>query len=77
MTQSNVEMILGRLVTDETFRARFQRDRAALLDELAAEGLALNAVERTELLAFDLARCEPFAHALGARLRRASSRRRS
>lgn len=73
MTQTNVEMILGRLITDEGFRGRFRRDRAAELDRLAAQGVDLNGPERSELLSFDLARCEAVGHAIGARIRRASA----
>lgn len=73
MTQTNVETILGRLITDEAFRRRFRLDRAGALDALALQGLELNAGERAELLSFDLARCEAVGHAIGARLRRASS----
>jgi hypothetical protein len=73
MTQTNVETILGRLITDEAFRRRFRLDRTAELDLLARQGLELNATERTELLSFDLSRCEAVGHAIGARLRRASS----
>ena len=59
MSQRSVETVLGRLATDETLRRRFQADRAAVLDELVAQGVELTPVERRALLELDCGACEP------------------
>ena len=71
MTQKNVEMVIGRLVTDADFRRRFERDPAAALDLLAGSGLELNRVERQELLALDPEAFEVLVPAVSPRLQRA------
>lgn len=64
MTQANVERVIGRLVTDERFRRRFTTDRQQLIDELLAQGIALNACERRALAALDGRRLHGFAEAI-------------
>lgn len=71
MTQKNVEMVIGRLVTDADFRQRFGRNPTAALEELAALGLELNPVERRALASLDMRPFEEVAPALSARLQRA------
>jgi hypothetical protein len=75
MSQRTVEQIVGRLATDETFRLRFQANRAAVLDELVAKGLELGTVERRALLELDFAACERFADALDPRIQKVCLRR--
>jgi hypothetical protein len=75
MSQKCVESVIGRLATDEAFRSRFQADRAAALDALAAEGLDLTEVERRALLDLDCRACERFADELDPRIQKASFRR--
>lgn len=75
MSQKSVETVIGRLATDEAFRARFQADRAAALDALVAEGLDLTEVERRALLDLDCRACERFAEGLDPRIQKVSLRR--
>jgi hypothetical protein len=50
MSQKSVEIVIGRLATDETLRARFLADPAATLRSLREAGLDLNPVEIEALL---------------------------
>lgn len=75
MSQRSVEAFLGRLATDEGFRARFREDREALLDEADAAGLALTPVERRALLDLDVESCTRFAEGLDPRLQKVCCRR--
>ena len=70
MSHRSVEIVIGRLATDEAFRGRFEVSREAALDELSAAGLPLTPVERRALFEIDLAACERFATCLDARLQR-------
>jgi len=71
MTQKNVEMVIGRLVTDADFRRRFERDPADALDSLAESGVELNRVERRELLTLDPEAFEVLVPEVSRRLQRA------
>jgi len=75
MSQRMVESLIGRLVTDETFRRRFRDDPAAVLDELIADGTPLTAVERKALLVLDAADCEQLADRVDPRLQKICLRR--
>jgi len=70
MSQSNVERILGALITDEALRRRFAEDRVATLRHLAETGLELNACERNALAGLDAAQLERFADLIDARLQK-------
>jgi hypothetical protein len=70
MSQRGVETVVGRLATDETLRRRFQADRAAVLDELVAQGVEITPVERRVLLELDFGACERFAKQLDPRIQR-------
>ena len=74
MSQRSVETVVGRLATDETLRRRFQADRAAVLDELVAQGLQLSPVERRVLLELDCGACERFAERLDPRIQKVDLR---
>ena len=50
MSQKSVEIVIGRLATDETLRARYLADPAATLEALREAGLVLNALEVEALL---------------------------
>jgi hypothetical protein len=71
MTQKNVEMVIGRLITDAGFRRLFERDPVAALESLLDAGLELNRVERQELLCLDAEAFEMLVPAVSARLQRA------
>ena len=45
MSQRAIEVIVGRLVTDEAFRMTFLRDPRRVLDDLIAQGLSLTETE--------------------------------
>jgi len=72
MTQKNVELVLGRLITDGELRRRFHRDPAAAVEELAASGIELNPVERRALAEIDPRVLEKMVAALSPRLQRVS-----
>jgi hypothetical protein len=75
MSQRSVELVIGRLATDEEFRHRFEARREAALDDLIANGLPLTPVERRALLDLDLAACQQFATRVDPRLQKISVRR--
>ena len=70
MTQKNVELVIGRLVTDAEFRRRFERNPADALESLADTGVDLNPVELQELLELDPAAFEEAVEAVSPRLQR-------
>jgi hypothetical protein len=74
MSQKSVEIVIGRLATDEEFRDRFEVSRDAALDEVIAAGLPLTPVERRALLEIDVGACERFATCLDARLQKIDAR---
>lgn len=51
MSQKSVEIVIGKLATDDALRARFLADPMAALDWLGERGLDLNPAEREALLA--------------------------
>ena len=51
MSQKSVEIVIGKLATDEALRARFLADPMAALDWLGERGLDLSPAERGALLA--------------------------
>ena len=51
MAQRNIEVLIGRLVTDEAFRASFLSDQQAALEVFAESGHDLTAVEIAALRA--------------------------
>jgi hypothetical protein len=51
MSQKSVEIVIGKLATDEALRAQFLTDPMAALDGLSERGLELNPAEREALLA--------------------------
>jgi hypothetical protein len=75
MSQRSVELVIGRLATDEDFRRRFARSREAALAEAVAGGLELTPVEQRALLALDMCSCERFAGRLDPRIQKISFRR--
>ena len=75
MSQRSVEQVIGKLVTDEDFRQRFDQSREAALAEVAANGLELNAIEWRALRSLDVAACARLAGCLDPRLQKVSLRR--
>jgi hypothetical protein len=72
MSQINVEILIGRLATDEEFRARFAKNRVAALAGFVSRGHALTPSEITALLATNVGRCEDFAADIDPRIQKAS-----
>jgi hypothetical protein len=74
MSQKCVEVIFGRLATDEELRREFRRDPLGTLGRLAACGVELTTAERDALLATNGALFERLAESIDPRLQKASLR---
>ena len=70
--QRHIELLIGRLATDEDFRIAFRRDPRRTLSDAAAWGLALSDVEVNAILATDQTLWERIAQELDSRLQKAS-----
>jgi hypothetical protein len=71
MSQSNVERVVGRLVTDEEFRRRFGENPAVVLREWREGGLELTECEFRVLSAFDTRVAARCASVIDPRLQKA------
>ena len=72
MSQRNVEIVIGRLATDEEARERFLLDPQAEVASLRQGGIELTAVEVEALTALPRRPLEALAEALDPRLQKAS-----
>lgn len=72
MSQKNVEIVIGRLATDEEARERFLDDPRAAIASMRQEGLELTAVEADALAALPGKPLDALAEALDPRLQKAS-----
>jgi hypothetical protein len=70
MSQRSVELVLGKLATDEDFRHRFAAHPEAALGEAAAGGLDLTPVEQRALIDLEMDACERFAAGLDPRIQK-------
>jgi hypothetical protein len=70
--QRSIEIIIGRLVTDEHFRRSFLRDPQGTLAAAAEWGLALSPLEVRALLATERSLWDCIADQLDGRLQRVS-----
>lgn len=70
MSQRNVELVIGRLVTDEAFRRHFGQDPAAELRRLQEAGVDLNPCEFRVLAALDVRVVARFAHDIDPRIQK-------
>ena len=70
MAQRSVEVVIGRLATDEHFRLAFRADAPAVLASLAAEGLPLTATERDALALTAPGAWDAIASALDPRIQK-------
>jgi hypothetical protein len=75
MGHRSVEILIGRLVTDEELRERFVAEPRETLRLAQQRGLVLTAAETDALLACPVALWESLAAALDPRLQKASLRR--
>jgi hypothetical protein len=71
MSHRGVEVVLGRLATDEAVRRRFSEAPGVVLRELMALGLELSAVELAALEKLDPWAIQRFAQSLDSRLQKA------
>ena len=74
MSQDNVERVIGRLVTDEAFRASFSEDPAGALESLIENGMTLNACELRALSTLDPELISSFAEAIDPRIQKTDLR---
>ena len=72
MSQRNVEIVIGRLATDEEVRERFLEDPQAEVAAMRREGLELTAIEVEALASLPTSPLEALADALDPRLQKAS-----
>lgn len=72
MSQKSVEIVIGRLATDEEARERFQENPQALIESLRQGGLELTTVEAEALRGLPGSSLEALARALDPRLQKAS-----
>ena len=72
VAQRVIEMLIGRLITDEQFRTEFLDNPRQTLERLSEYGFELSQTEITALLGTDSALWERAADALDPRLQKAS-----
>jgi hypothetical protein len=72
MSQRSVEILLGKLVTDEEIRQRFRVDPEGVLAVARERGLELSAVEVEALRGLHAGALDKLAAALDPRLQKAS-----
>lgn len=72
MSHRGVEIVLGRLATDETIRRKFRDAPLSALRELIGLGLELSPVELAALQALDPCALQRFAQSLDPRLQKAT-----
>ena len=72
MSQRNVEIVIGRLTSDEEARERFLDDPRTAIASMRQEGLELTAIEAEALAALPGKPLEALAEALDPRLQKAS-----
>lgn len=70
MSQRGVERVIGRLVTDEEFRRRFEENARAALGVAMACGAELTEVEVEALAGIDARRLARLAETLDPRLQK-------
>lgn len=70
MTQRFVEIVVGRLITDETFRTGFLQNPEGVLSELLDRGVHLTRAEMAALLATDASLWEQAAGSVDPRLQK-------
>jgi hypothetical protein len=72
MSHRSVEVIIGRLATDEDLRQRFRAAPEPTLRDLAAQGLELTATEIASIVACGRRCMDAIAGTIDPRLERAS-----
>ena len=72
MTQRSIELVIGKLVTDEEFRATFLRDPHRALAELLERGTHLSHAEIAALIGIDSTLWDRVAADIDPRLQKVS-----
>jgi len=72
VTQHNVELVIGRLLTDEEFRQAFTSDPEQALRDLLERGTHLSRSEIAALVAIDLKLWRRVADKIDPRLQKAA-----
>src|SRR2546427_10378092 len=75
MTHQSVELLIGKLVTDEELREAFQQNPHAVLAWLRDQGLQLSSLEMDALKSIDPSELSGLADIIDRRLQKASLRR--
>jgi len=74
MSHRNVEILIGRLLTDEDLRRRFTREPAATLDEYCQQGWELSRSEIDAILSGEATMWGEMARRIPSKLKRCSLR---
>ena len=74
MSQRNVEILIGRLLTDEDLRRRFTREAATTLDDFCRQGWELSRCEIDALLSQEASMWNEMARRIPSKLQRCSLR---
>jgi hypothetical protein len=72
VAQRSIEILIGRLITDEAFRAAFLADPGRLLTTFAETGYELTAVERAAVIATRVDLWIELSRLLDSRLQKAA-----
>ena len=72
MAQKSVEILFGKLITDDVFRKRFKDDPPRSINDLRPFGLEFTPVEIEAICSLDLETCELLAIRLDPRLKKVS-----
>lgn len=67
-----IEILIGRILTDEQFRVSFERDPRAVLEEMSERGTQLTAGEVAALISIDPLLWRSVAEQIDPRLQKAS-----
>jgi hypothetical protein len=71
VTQRSIEVVIGRLVTDEEFRATFVKDPRQVIEQLIERGIHLTRAEVAALMATDAGLWDRVADSVDPRLQKA------
>jgi hypothetical protein len=74
MSHRNVEILIGRLLTDEELRRRYTREPAATIEEFRQQGWELSRCEVEAILSRDASMWDEMARRIPSKLQRASLR---
>jgi hypothetical protein len=72
LAQRIIELVIGRLITDEQFRSEFEQNPEKTLLDLRERGLELSKTEIAALISTDLTLWARTADAIDPRLQKAS-----